>query len=283
MATNTGDDTMDLNAFVSLAKTKLDLPEGFDPQQAIAQEINSKVEGLKNKNYELIGKIQKYKEKLSTVPEDFDSSLWERLAKYSDKVDVLEKIDWNSFDPQNQQNQQNQPDLTARLDELKKSLTEKHQQELSKFEETTQKLTSALEQQLVDNAVIKALDKAKGNTALLLPHVKSQVRMVQDDETGEFQTIVVDGQGKMRYSLEKGGEPMSVEELVNEFKAKEEFAIAFESQNRGGGAPGSTGHYTDANNPFDKSSKAFSYTEQARLTKTNPSLAARLKAMAENK
>jgi len=52
-------------------------------------------------------------------------------------------------------------------------------------------LTSALERRLIDSEAVAAIAAAKAPVKVLLPHIKSQVRVVEED--GEYVVHVVDG------------------------------------------------------------------------------------------
>jgi hypothetical protein len=96
-------------------------------------------------------------------------------------------------------------------------------------------LSTALERRLVDAEATAALASAKGSTKVLLPHIKSHVKVVEED--GEFVVHVVDAKGNQRIGDAKGS-PMTIAQLVEEMKADPDFARNFEgSGSSGGGAP----------------------------------------------
>lgn len=94
---------------------------------------------------------------------------------------------------------------------------------------------SALQNQLYEMLVINdantAISALKGNSQLLMPHVKSQT-MVQE-ENGRQVVVVVDADKSIRLSPTTQL-PMTVTELVTEMKAAEAFAPAFASEARTG-------------------------------------------------
>ena len=125
--------------------------------------------------------------------------------------------------------------IQAKLDQMRKL----HQQELEKATGKTGELTKQLEQLMVVNAASEALQKNGGNIALLLPHVRSQVRMRQT-ENGMI-CEVVDAQGNPRVG-DSQGNPMTIPQLVEEMRNSTDFAPAFAGTgSSGSGNKGSTG------------------------------------------
>jgi hypothetical protein len=97
------------------------------------------------------------------------------------------------------------------------------------------KLKKVIESVMVDQAATSALAKAGGNIKLLLPHVKSSTRVVQD-ESGNFKVEVFDSAGNPRVAT-KGGKAgdMTIDDLVSEMAASTDFGTAFDSKARSGG------------------------------------------------
>lgn len=86
---------------------------------------------------------------------------------------------------------------------------------------------------LVDNSAIAALASAKGNDKLLMPIVREQVEVVEDNE--DYVVRVKDGQGDYRGNGRGGF--MTVEDLVAELKQSKDYGAAFESDSLGGSTP----------------------------------------------
>ncbi len=76
---------------------------------------------------------------------------------------VEDMVNWKSDDKVKEQ-----------IELIKKQLSEKHAGELGAKDETLKKHVAQLEKVLVEAEAVKALAEAKGNTALLLPHVKAR-------------------------------------------------------------------------------------------------------------
>jgi hypothetical protein len=117
-------------------------------------------------------------------------------------------------------------------------LLTKSQQEIDAREGRIKSLSSALERRLVDAEATKAIADAKGSAKVLLPHIKSQVKVVEEE--GEFVVHVVDAKGNQRIGDAKGA-PMTIAQLVEEMKQDPDFALNFAgSGSSGGGASKST-------------------------------------------
>lgn len=122
-------------------------------------------------------------------------------------------------------------------DKLRGQMTEQHQTELAKREETAKALRGQLERHLVDAAGTAAIAAAKGSAELLLPHVKAKVKVIE--ENGEYAVRVVDAQGNPRVNAK--GEFLSMSDLVGEMRQSDVFAPAFMAPSAsGGGAHQST-------------------------------------------
>lgn len=258
---------MELEDLIDTLKPGEPVPEDLDVasvlKDVIAQTAEQHVQPLKAKNQELLGKMKQLKEKVSAIPEDFDPEKWNELKALLDKKNKG----------------QQEPGEEERIKQLREQLEQQYQEKLTEVEQQAKTYKSALEQRLLDGAAVEALSKAKGNVDLLLPHVKSHLRVVEED--GKFHVVVVDDAGEIRYSLDpkRAGQPMSVGELVAEMKAKDAYAPAFEFDNAGGGASGSgRSGMRGIKNPWKK--ETLNYTEQARIRREDPDLARQLAAAA---
>jgi hypothetical protein len=116
-------------------------------------------------------------------------------------------------------------DGQANFEKLKADLQAGHQKALAEKDTAVQQMRTSLEQHLIDAEVASALAELKGNAKLLMPHVKSQVRVFE--ENGKYVARVVDEDGDPRGDG-KGG-LMGIKDFVAEMKKSKEFAVAFES------------------------------------------------------
>ena len=254
---------MTLEQLLALINEGKELPEGTDAQAIIALAMETDAAGLKGKNAKLLTQIKGLKDSATSLPEGFDAELWATLlaeheSKGTDKLKAEQK--WA---------------------ELQKILEDKHGKVLNGRDVTIKSLETALSTQLVDNAAMTALNKAKGNAALMLPHVKAFLRMATSED-GEYSAQVVGADGEPRFSMEKAGELMSITELVNEFKANEVYNAGFTADNSGGGAGGGGGAGAGGGvaNPFAKGTN-FNLTAQAKMMNSDPALALKMKEAAK--
>lgn len=152
-------------------------------------------------------------------------------------------------------------EIKINLDKIKREHEQRVAEVAQASEQKVVKMQGALERYLVDQAATAALASAKGSVDLLLPHVKSHTKVVQDGE--DFVVRVVDSAGDFR-SNGKGGF-MTVGDLVAEMKTQETFGRAFESETPSGtGAnPGSMSQ----RRPNDAEPKSATDKISAGLTK----------------
>ena len=164
---------------------------------------------------------------------------------------------------------------------LKLQLNETHTVAINKLtEDSTSEIDSlrkALDKELIENNAIKAIETEKGNSLFLLPHMRGQMKTVKDEATGAYSVQVLDKEGNQRFG-DDATTPFTVKDLVAEFKANDIYGPAFPNLNSGGGDPNVNGKGGATTNPWKADTKNI--TEQARLTKENPTLATQLKKAA---
>lgn len=129
-------------------------------------------------------------------------------------------------------------DGKANWEKLKADLENGHAKALGDKDKEVQGMRKTLEEHLVDKEAVTAISELKGSAALLLPHVRSTVKVFE--EGGKYVVRVVDKEGDPRGDG-KGGF-MGIKDLVAEMKASAEFGRAFEATGTGGGGkpPGSS-------------------------------------------
>jgi hypothetical protein len=120
-----------------------------------------------------------------------------------------------------------------------KQIFARHQSEMDVSKRETEALRTQLSDTLVTSAAAKAIAGAKGSVDLLLPHVLTSTRMRQS-ENGQFLVEVVDREGNPRIG-DAQGNPMTIPQLVDEMRASDVFARAFEPT-------GATGSGTTSSN-----------------------------------
>jgi multidrug efflux pump subunit AcrA (membrane-fusion protein) len=136
-----------------------------------------------------------------------------------------------------QQAEEDKAKAEGRWTDLKLQLNKQHELETKALNEKLSAKDSAITKYLVDQAATAALAAAKVKSLkVLLPHIKSQVKVQFDEGSGEYKAVVVDAKGEPRIGNAKG-EFMTIPELVEELKADSDFAVNFEASGiTGGGA-----------------------------------------------
>jgi hypothetical protein len=129
-------------------------------------------------------------------------------------------------------------------DKLKAQISEAHAAELAKRDERSGLLTKQLERHLVDAAATAALAAAGGSSELLLPHVKSRTKVIE--ENGEFVVRVVDASGNPR--VDGKGDFLSIKDLVREMRESDVYAPAFKATGTSGGGAPNSGPVNGGNN-----------------------------------
>ena len=135
-----------------------------------------------------------------------------------------------------EESEKNKLEQKGEWEKLKAQLLESHKKELAARDEAVQKMKGTLESYLVDAAATEAIAAAKGIPQLLLPHVKSAVKVIEED--GKYQVRVVGPDGSPRMNAK--GEFLGIKDFVSEMRESEVFSRAFEGT-------GTTGSGTPAN------------------------------------
>ncbi len=208
-----------------------------ETERLIKEAIDNEVVGLTSKNEELLGKLKKAseskglteaeKEELKTLKEASEKAAEERSMK------------------------------AGEFDKLKEQLIAKHAEELVKRDDEMGKMKQSLEKNLIDAAATKAIVEAGGSPELLLPHIRTQMRVAQN-EAGEYVSEIVDASGTKRIG-DKDGSPMTTDQLIASLKENATFQPAFGSSGASGSGgstnnnppPGSNGITTISNDPAE--------------------------------
>lgn len=118
---------------------------------------------------------------------------------------------------------------------LEQQMKERHAAEMTKKDGREKSLLGQIENLLVDQQATEAISRVSKRVKALLPHVKRQVKVVEQD--GRFRAVIVDESGNERIADGKGT-PMTFEVLLGEMKQDSDFAPLFDSEGQSGsGAP----------------------------------------------
>jgi hypothetical protein len=124
-------------------------------------------------------------------------------------------------------------------EKMKEQLNAAHQEELRKRDERNQSLSATLEDALIGSAAAAEIEKAGGSTLLLLPHVKSRAKLVE--ENGKHHVRLFDDKGDPL--IDNQGAYLTLGGFVTQLKTMEGYGTAFKASGAsGGGAPPSGGN-----------------------------------------
>ncbi len=202
------------------------MQESYDSQDAVPESLREHyvehkgkfvpkfVVGLLSNRDELLGEVKKTKATLAQY-EGVDPEKHKELVKKAEEDERKRNEEAGNYKA------------------LQEQLITKHQQEMQGAKGIADKYRLSLEKYLVDAALTQAITSgtAPGVPELLLPHMKQHIKVVEKD--GEFSAVVVDAQGNPRIANAKG-EPMTLPNLVDEFRQNEIFARCFAAPQIGG-------------------------------------------------
>lgn len=236
--------------------------------QAAKDLVTTETSGLVTNKEKLLEQMNKLKK--NQVPEGYDA---EGYQKFVDESAELAKKQKELADAE--------LEGKGQWEALKLQLNETHTTALAKVQDETggtiTSLRKALDKELIENNSIKAIEAEKGNSLFLLPHMQGHMKTVQNED-GSYAVQVLDKEGKQRFA-DDATTPFTVKDLVAEFKANDIYAPAFPDLNSGSGGDVNTGGKGGAGvNPWKADTK--NVTEQARITKENPTLATQYKKAA---
>lgn len=150
--------------------------------------------------------------------------------KYKD-IDLDAYNKWRDEEAQRKtKEQKDQNDWDAR----ESSLKDAHNKELQKEKDRNNRIFASLDKQLIENTSLAALNEANvipTKVKLLMPHIKSQLKVIEVD--GDFVARVVGSDGKVRY---QNGSEMTIAQLVAELKADDAFSDCFKAETAKGSA-----------------------------------------------
>ena len=147
---------------------------------------------------------------------------------------IKEMDDWDPDEKLKQHKQQFETALIKKLEKESGQLAKKLNEQIATQGTDIETLTLQLGKSLIDSAAVAAISEAKGSVQLLLPVIRSLVRMVKKD--GNVVVEVVGSDSLARLSTKPNNtDPMTITELVEELKKSPDYARAFD----GSGASGS--------------------------------------------
>lgn len=174
------------------------------------------------------------------------ANLKRKAKALEEKFGGVDTEEYQLLKEQQREAEEREAEKKGEWEKLKEQMRTQHQEQLAEERKHTAKVKTELERHLVDAQATAAINAEDGNVTLLLPHVKSLVRLVEED--GVFTAIVVDAAGTPR--VDADGNPFSIKALVSEMRTQDVYAGAFRGTgSQGGGTPpGDGGEGNDAAN-----------------------------------
>lgn len=148
-----------------------------------------------------------------------------------DAKDKLKKLD---------ELERNELERKGRFDELIKTNEEKWKTERESLTKRISTLESGSQQKTRTNDATASINEARGSVKGLLPHVMPHLKTVEEPEgSGEYKTYVIDPAKPDEARLNAKGQPMTLAELHEEFRADPVLAKLYDASPASG--PGGGG------------------------------------------
>lgn len=158
---------------------------------------------------------------------------WEELGVDPDKVKTLLE-EQKAAERKRMEEEGKYRELLEQLEqttqEEKRALQEEAEQKLSQ-------MRANVEKYFVDRSITEAIAEEGANSRLLERHVRDQVKVIETED-GDYRTVVVDKDGSPR--LKRGGNHMTIKDLLQEMKNDDAFAVAFPAPDTSGAGTSNT-------------------------------------------
>ena len=179
------------------------------------------------------------KERTERAKFEKNSKAWEKFGKTPEEIQKL--ID------QAAELERKKLEEKGEWEKLKEQMAKQHADALAEKDKALAEKDRAIEAYLIDSRATEAISKNDGNARLLLPHVKSRCRVVNENGKYSVQVMTQDGSAPM---VDSSGNPLSIEDFVKSMRDDEDFQGAFKARggtgsgSKGGGAPAPGKPYT---------------------------------------
>ncbi len=156
------------------------------------------------------------------------------LSDYGETVDeILEGVNSRIDEVRKAGKGKGSEDVEKAVKSAQDAMAKTHHTAMTAVSEENKALTGQLYSQLVINEAESALNAAGVvNPKLLMPFIREQVGVTKEE--GRFKIFVKGDTGDVRYSGTTG-DPLSIKELVAEFKGDETYGPMFKSETPSGG------------------------------------------------
>lgn len=238
-----------------------------------AKAVAAEVQGLKDKNSELLGKNVKLTNDNKALKEAADAHAAEIEELNNTHAEAIKQATAGKPD---------EAAIQKRVDTAVANAQKKWEKDNKPKLDRLPVVEAALREALVDGAAQSAIAAEEGVADLLLPHVQKRIKVeeyTREDGTIGFKAVPLDKAGNPLAGDK--GEPGKIVDLVKEFKASETFGMAFKGTGRqgtGAGAGAGGGSTTGQVNPWAE--KTWNLTAQAKIIRENPALAEALRKQA---
>jgi hypothetical protein len=181
----------------------------------------------------------------------------EKLNKYEEMgLDSLEKAreilkEREDSEIKKAEEEKNFSEWQEKIQTQHQTQVEKYKSDLEKANEDVTKYRTQLESTLIDSEALRVISEMKGEPAFLLPYLKDEIKLIQDEHSGKMTSQIVDVSGTIRQN--KNGKPMTIADRVNEMREDKIFGKAFSAPEVGGSGSSST----DKGAPSASSPKAY--------------------------
>jgi hypothetical protein len=148
-------------------------------------------------------------------------------------------------------------EIENRIKLIKDELVGKHGSEKSALETKLKRAEGLLRKTLIRDKAVMAIQKAGGKVNLLLPHVEAAMRLreVEGNEANPYVTEIINPEtGDLRIG-DGAGSAMTLEQLIGEFKASDDFASAFAASGASGSGASNSGKGSGSSGGSAKSVK----------------------------
>lgn len=117
-------------------------------------------------------------------------------------------------------------------EEIKASIQAGFTAQLDAEKVKTGKMFATLDSNLRQKDALSALAEHKGNSKLLMPIIMGRTKLVEDETTGAYYTVVLNDKGETRHGSD--GSPLSISKFVAELREDKDLAGAFEGTKQTG-------------------------------------------------
>ena len=210
--------------------------------------LKSTVEKLRTNERTLTSSLKSVNDELSAVTDKFKDIDPEAAKTALSKLDEIQN--WNGDTKIKEAVTLASTTVETKMQGKIDALVAKQMETVTGLQAELTDSQSQLQDAIVNTRIVEAISTEGGNVSLLMPHVRSQVKMVKGSN-GKFKPEVVKEDGTVRIG-DTSGNDMSIMQLVREMKTQDNYAAAFPGvNNSGSGRDGSNNDNKNKNKKTD--------------------------------